>query len=50
MCVCVCVIWKSALVFREMSHWATWEGMVILLRNVVDVIQHLEKKNLFILL
>lgn len=42
------VIWKPALVFREMSHWASWEGAVMPLGN--DVIHHLEKKNLFILL
>lgn len=46
--VWVGVIWKPALVFREMSHWASRGRAVMPLGN--DVIQHLEKKNLFILL
>lgn len=46
----MCVIWKPALVFREMSHWASWEGVAMPLSDEVDVIQHFKKKNFFILL
>lgn len=49
-CVCGCVIWKPASIFREVTHCASWEGAVMPLGNEVDVIQHLGKKNLFILL